>query len=163
MADLMRYDEQEAAKPKKLQREEWMLVPPTSSDLLGCTSLILTNVDRKQRVLAAMDPTKLRPRQFRATAAPAVSTSNNLWTETPAEKQQRIADEVSGKKRRAADADVDEDDAQRKLKKRRDEEIRREVEEYNVSLLRMQYSFLYSFASFLFPAQSAGRFSCFPA
>jgi hypothetical protein len=87
-----------------------------------------------------MDPTKLKPRQFRATAAPTVPTSNNLWTETPAERQQRIADEVSGKKRRAANADAganaDEDDAQRKLKKRKDEEIRREVEEHNVRLLR---------------------------
>ena len=27
---------QEAAKPKVPQREEWMLVPPTSSDLIGC-------------------------------------------------------------------------------------------------------------------------------
>ena len=26
---------QEAAKPKELKREEWMLVPPSSSDLLG--------------------------------------------------------------------------------------------------------------------------------
>ena len=29
---------QDAAKPKTLKREEWMLVPPSKSDLLGCTS-----------------------------------------------------------------------------------------------------------------------------
>ena len=29
---------QDAAKPKALKREEWMLVPPSKSDLLGCTS-----------------------------------------------------------------------------------------------------------------------------
>ena len=26
----------EASKPKALQREEWMLKPPSSSELLGC-------------------------------------------------------------------------------------------------------------------------------
>lgn len=29
---------QDAAKPKAPKREEWMLVPPSKSDLLGCTS-----------------------------------------------------------------------------------------------------------------------------
>jgi hypothetical protein len=28
--------QEEASKPKKLQREEWMLVPPKSGDLLAC-------------------------------------------------------------------------------------------------------------------------------
>ena len=27
----------DAAKPKALKRDEWMLVPPSKSDLLGCT------------------------------------------------------------------------------------------------------------------------------
>jgi len=27
---------EEASRPKKLQREEWMIVPPKSADLLGC-------------------------------------------------------------------------------------------------------------------------------
>lgn len=30
---------EEAQQPKKLVREEWMLVPPKASDLLGCASL----------------------------------------------------------------------------------------------------------------------------
>ena len=30
---------EEAKQPKKLVREEWMLVPPKAGDLLGCTSL----------------------------------------------------------------------------------------------------------------------------
>jgi len=30
--------QEEASKPKKLQREEWMLVPPKSGELLACAS-----------------------------------------------------------------------------------------------------------------------------
>jgi hypothetical protein len=129
---------QEAGKPKKLQREEWMLVPPSSSDLLGGTSCHATKEERARvahSLPPAIDPTKLRPRQFRATAAPAIPTTNNLWTETPAERQQRLADEVSGKRRRAANAEgpVDEEeDADVKLKRRREEQIRREVDEHTV-------------------------------
>ncbi|ETW87722.1 hypothetical protein HETIRDRAFT_469948 [Heterobasidion irregulare TC 32-1] len=106
---------EEAAKPKALQREEWMLVPPSSSDLLG-----------------TLDPTKLsKPRQFSRSTAPARKVDNSLWTETPAERQQRLADEVLGKKRRIENADAtegDEDEARKKRK--RDAEIRREVEEH---------------------------------
>ncbi|KAG1795893.1 hypothetical protein EV424DRAFT_589810 [Suillus variegatus] len=49
-----------------------MLVPPKSGDLL-----------------ASLDPTKARPRQFVRSAPPSCDTS--LWTETPAERQQRLA------------------------------------------------------------------------
>jgi len=57
----------------------------------------------------------------------------SLWTETPAERQQRLADEVSGKKRRVADAPVAEDMDEKARKKRRKEEeetIRKGVEEH---------------------------------
>ncbi|KII86248.1 hypothetical protein PLICRDRAFT_164662 [Plicaturopsis crispa FD-325 SS-3] len=107
---------EEASKPKTLKRDEWMLVPPTSSDLLG-----------------SLDPTKLKARQFARTSAPAKKVDNSLWTETPAERQQRIADEVSGKKRRAANADegVTPEEALEARKKRKlDEQIRRGVEEH---------------------------------
>ena len=61
----------------------------------------------------------------------------SLWTETPAERQQRLADEVSGKRRRAVNADPDalDEGKQLEFKKRRkyDEEVRRGVEEYTVS------------------------------
>ncbi|OBZ79492.1 GPALPP motifs-containing protein 1 [Grifola frondosa] len=106
---------EEAAKPKPLKREEWMLVPPTSSDLLS-----------------SIDPTKLtRPRQFARSAAPVRDADNSLWTETPAERQQRIADEVAGKRRRAADVGADnEDDRIARKRRRHEEEIRRGVEEH---------------------------------
>ena len=63
---------------------------------------------------------------------------NSLWTETPAERQQRIADEVMGKKRRVENADLDQagdedetatDGAKRR---KREAELQRQVEEYTV-------------------------------
>ncbi|KAJ3483558.1 hypothetical protein NLI96_g6227 [Meripilus lineatus] len=109
---------EEASKPKTLKREEWMLVPPSSSDLLG-----------------SIDPTKLnKPRQFARSAAPRRDVDTTLWTETPAERQQRLADEVSGKRRRAVNADPDvgdeEQEAELRKRRKRDEQIRRGVEEH---------------------------------
>ncbi|PIL30844.1 hypothetical protein GSI_07012 [Ganoderma sinense ZZ0214-1] len=106
---------EEEGKPKAPKREEWMLVPPSSSDLLG-----------------SIDPTKMnRPRQFARTAQPSRNTDTSLWTETPAERQQRIADEVAGKRRRAVDVDVTEDAGADSRKRRRyEEEVRRGVEEH---------------------------------
>jgi len=91
-----------------------MLVPPKSGDLL-----------------ASLDPTKARPRQFARSAAPSRETSgSSLWTETPAERQQRLADEVAGRKRRAANAEPEEDPHDAAKRRRRDEHIRRGVEEH---------------------------------
>ncbi|EED84794.1 predicted protein [Postia placenta Mad-698-R] len=105
----------EASKPKALQREEWMLKPPSSSDLLG-----------------SIDPTRLtRPRQFARTSAPARDSDNSLWTETPAERQQRLADEVAGKRRRVTDAAPDpEEEREARKRARHDAEVRRGVEEH---------------------------------
>ncbi|KAJ7676473.1 hypothetical protein B0H17DRAFT_987669 [Mycena rosella] len=110
-----RREVEEAAKPKAPKRDEWMLVPPTSS------------------VLGNLDPTKLKPRQFARSAAPGRSTDNTLWTETPAERQQRLADEVVGKKRRAAnagDAVSAAEELEARKRQRVDEELRRGVEEH---------------------------------
>ncbi|KAF9560291.1 hypothetical protein CPC08DRAFT_665632 [Agrocybe pediades] len=114
----MRKAAEEAAKPKAPKRDEWMLVPPTSSGLLG-----------------NLDPTKLKPRQFsRGTTAPVNSKNDmSLWTETPQERLQRLADEVSGKKRRVTDAPVDEDETTVSKKRRRkaeEEAIRQGVDEH---------------------------------
>ncbi|KAF9229780.1 hypothetical protein BS17DRAFT_723955 [Gyrodon lividus] len=104
---------EEAKQPKKLVREEWMLVPPKAGDLLG-----------------SLDPTKLKPRQFGRSSAPARDSDSSLWTETPAERQQRLADEVSGRKRRAVNAEPEEDPDEAKKRRRRDAEIRKGVEEH---------------------------------
>ncbi|KAG6873265.1 hypothetical protein C0995_001039 [Termitomyces sp. Mi166 len=109
---------EEAEKPKALKRDEWMLVPPSSSELLG-----------------NLDPTKLKARQFsRSTAPVSNKPDNSLWTETPAERQQRLADEVSGKKRRAVDNQVDADGDDSKRRRMDDEIIRKGVEDYTQKL-----------------------------
>ncbi|KAJ8589072.1 hypothetical protein M405DRAFT_842095 [Rhizopogon salebrosus TDB-379] len=96
--------QEEASKQKRLQREEWMLVPPKSGDLL-----------------ASLDPTKARPRQFARNSAPTWDNSrSSLWTETPAERQQRLADEVAGRKRRAVNAEPEEDAHDAAKRRRRD-------------------------------------------
>lgn len=82
--------------------------------------------------LPALDPTKLKARQFARSAAPAKKVDNSLWTETPAERQQRLADEVSGKKRRAANAPEEVVDPDIIKRRKLDEEIRRGVEEHTV-------------------------------
>ena len=57
---------------------------------------------------------------------------NSLWTETPAEKMQRLKDEAAGIKRKKPGNDDESVDRERK--RIRDEEIRKEVEKHNVRL-----------------------------
>ncbi|KAJ3525730.1 hypothetical protein NMY22_g10451 [Coprinellus aureogranulatus] len=117
----MRKAREEAAKEKNApKREEWMLVPPSSSDLLG-----------------NLDPTKLKKgRQFSKSTHSASSgpSDMSLWTETPAERQKRLEDEVMGRKRRAVDAANSEatEDPDKKRRKKEEAMMKREVEEYTV-------------------------------
>lgn len=80
---------------------------------------------------------KLKARQFsRGGSSANRGAPNNLWTETPAERQQRIADEVAGKKRRAANAEEDPSVSRDERKKRKNEEdIRNAVEAHNVGVV----------------------------
>ncbi|TFK47984.1 hypothetical protein OE88DRAFT_1611754, partial [Heliocybe sulcata] len=105
--------EEEASKPKALQREEWMLVPPSSQGLLG-----------------SLDPAKLRQARQFSKNTEVKSIDNTLWTETPAERQQRLADEVSGKKRRIENAAPEVDTEEVARKRRRDAAVRQGVDEY---------------------------------
>ncbi|KAI0033701.1 hypothetical protein K488DRAFT_77705 [Vararia minispora EC-137] len=108
---------EDAIKPKVLKREEWMLAPPSSSDLLS-----------------KIDPTRMnKPRQFSKSTAPSRTADVTLWTETPAERQQRLADEVMGKRRRKenAEEDFDSESAEEMQKRRRrDLELRQQVDEH---------------------------------
>ncbi|KAI5480887.1 hypothetical protein MNV49_006696 [Pseudohyphozyma bogoriensis] len=105
----------------KLQREEWMLVPPKEMDLLS-----------------SMDSTKLKSRTFQQSSKPDSKKQSgpNLWTETPAERQQRMADEMMGKKRKAevsaggGGAEEEESDDKRR-RRERDRQLRDEVERHN--------------------------------
>ena len=78
-----------------------------------------------------------RPRKFAATEQTARDADSSLWTETPAERQQRIADEVAGKRRRVTDKSAMDPEAEREMRKRRkyEEEVRRGVEEHTVGHL----------------------------
>ncbi|ODO01695.1 hypothetical protein I350_06521 [Cryptococcus amylolentus CBS 6273] len=111
----MRKDAEERAKPKVMKREEWMLVPPSSGSLSN------------------IDPLRKRPSTFsRNTEEKHIDSS--VWTETPAEKAQRIADEVAGVKRKKDKAGdrimtAEEEESERK-RKRRDEEIKGELGKY---------------------------------
>ncbi|KAF7311410.1 hypothetical protein MKEN_01042900 [Mycena kentingensis (nom. inval.)] len=106
---------EEAAQPKAVKRDEWMLVPPSSSALLG-----------------TLDPAKLsKSRQFsRGTVADRTEGVSTLWTETPAERQQRLADEVAGKKRRLVNAPAQEESLELRKRARVDAELRDSVAEH---------------------------------
>ncbi|KAL1744298.1 hypothetical protein HDZ31DRAFT_64208 [Schizophyllum fasciatum] len=102
-----------ASKPQALKRESWMLVPPTSSELL-----------------ANIDPTKRRT--FSTSTAPRASGKageTNLWTETPQERLQRLKDEVDGRRKRAVNPSAEDENADADRAKRRKVE-----EEYQQTL-----------------------------
>jgi hypothetical protein len=90
------------------------------------------------RIKTAIDPTRLtKGRKFAPTNNPnAGSTDTTLWTETPAERQQRLTDELSGKKRRKENSDVPDDGGREALEARKrqktEQEIQKAVSEHNV-------------------------------
>ena len=110
--------EDEAAREtsKKPQREEWMLLPPKQDDWS-----------------ARVDPTKLKNRKFntgKGSKAPAQggASDNALWTETPEQKRQRLADEMMGVKKPAQLG------PEVKMDRRKEEEAReteKRIREYN--------------------------------
>lgn len=82
-----------------------------------------------------MDPLRKRPTTFsRSTADPSASGgADKSWTETPAERRQRVADEMAGIKRKDPDqAKKQTQGSDFGTKRRRDEEIREEVDRYSV-------------------------------
>jgi Protein of unknown function (DUF3752) len=83
----------------------------------------------------ALDPTKLKSRQFSRTTADK-PTASTLWTETPAERQARLADEVMGKRKRseiaAGGQQAEEETAEDRKRRKHDVEIKKHVEKHNV-------------------------------
>lgn len=66
--------------PKQVQRDEWMLMPPTQDDLA-----------------ARMDPSKMRARKFNTgKGAGGGGGMSAAWTETPEQKLKRLQDEAMG-------------------------------------------------------------------
>ena len=76
-----------------LQREDWMLSPPSISDWSS-----------------KLDPTKLRSRKFHSGKngnAPRIhNVERKMWTETAEEKRKRIEDEIMGVKQHSATVDT---------------------------------------------------------
>ncbi|KAN0093809.1 Protein of unknown function (DUF3752) domain containing protein [Hyaloscypha variabilis] len=102
-----------SAKP---QRAEWMLVPPTDSDWSS-----------------RVDPTKLKNRKFQsgkgAKAPSEKSGISAIWTETPEQKRQRLADEVLGRAEVATSSRGGKERPEGES--REDEETSRRIREYN--------------------------------
>jgi hypothetical protein len=103
------------SQPVKSQRDEWMIVPPSSDDWSS-----------------RMDPTKLKNRKFntgKGAKGPAVSSgreSNANWTETPDEKRARLQREVLGIKDISTAKMTSQDDAKGR-------ENAKKLRDYNVS------------------------------
>ncbi|WVQ81589.1 hypothetical protein IAT38_003713 [Cryptococcus sp. DSM 104549] len=111
-----RKEAEEKDRPVVKKRDEWMLVPPTAG------------------VLSNVDPLRKRPTTFSRSAAPSEAPDTTLWTETPAEKAQRIADEVAGVKRKKDKAGervvTYEEEEEERRKRRREADIRSGVERH---------------------------------
>lgn len=159
-----RKNEELAKKPKALKREEWMLVPPSAGDLLGSTYLVYSLQyfcsTYQYSCKIDLDTTKLKARQFSKSSGPLNKRDNTLWTETPAERQQRIADEVAGKKRRAVDVANEEalgiGTSDRKRSKREEESIRRGVDEYTVGFSSLRFQTTIDSLSYLLKQKLRG-------
>jgi hypothetical protein len=93
-----------------------MLVPPSSG------------------ILASVDPLRKRPTTFSRTTK-EVDVDHSVWTETPQEKAQRLADEVAGIKRKKPGKEVrGDEEIDRERKRLRDEQIREGIDKHNVSV-----------------------------
>jgi hypothetical protein len=89
--------------PKKVQRDEWMTLPPTQDDLA-----------------ARLDPTKPRARKFNTgKSAGQHGGMSSAWTETPEQKLKRLQDEALG-----VTAPTNSASAPSKSKRDKDEEQR---------------------------------------
>jgi len=96
-----------------------MLAPPTASE-----------------ALQSLDPTKIKNRQFsKATGRDEVSKDTSLWTETPAERQARLAEELSGKRKRPNATAPDEGDESAQKRRKMQNELRKEIDDHNVRLV----------------------------
>lgn len=105
-------ERREAEQPKKLQRADWMLVPPSDSDWGS-----------------RLDPTKLKNRKFASGKSEKAPTGgiSAIWTETPEQKRQRLEDEVMGRKDAATGGprkEIHKDDGEQ-------EAIAKRIRQYN--------------------------------
>ena len=104
-----------APSEPKLQRDAWMLAPPTQADWIG-----------------SLDASKLKARTFQQSRSGVLGqgkeVDNRLWTETPSERAQRLEDEALGKypKKQA--------DSLEEARNAEDEERARRIKDYNAQI-----------------------------
>lgn len=107
----------QATAPTKIQRDEWMIVPPSSGDWSS-----------------RMDPTKLKNRKFntgkgsKGAVQNADGESNVSWTETPNEKKARLQREMMGIKDISSGKESPQDDGKARAKAKK-------LREFNVSVV----------------------------
>jgi hypothetical protein len=79
-----------------------------------------------------VDPLRKRPTTFNRSSKEVV-VDNTMWTETPAQKQQRMADEAAGVKRQKDPVRGEKDQSfESNGKRQRDEELKAQVERHSV-------------------------------
>lgn len=106
-----------AKEPEKPKRDDWMMVPPSDSDWTS-----------------RVDPTRIKNRKFasgKGAKAPGENSGiSAIWTETPAEKRQRLEDEVLGRKDKASSG---RGGVEREVREETDEDRRtaKRIKEYN--------------------------------
>ena len=116
-----------------------------SSPLVRKLSLHKLSITKAKSDLAPVDPLRKRPTTF-SRSTKEVNTDSSVWTETPSEKARRIADEVSGIKRKKpirSGEGAGEDETDRARKRQRDRDILEGVERHNVGseVLLSTYTF----------------------
>ncbi|KAF2707631.1 hypothetical protein K504DRAFT_458124 [Pleomassaria siparia CBS 279.74] len=117
-------EEQYVEQAKKVQRDEWMTMPPTQDDLS-----------------ARMDPTKLRARKFnsgKGARAPA-GDGMGVWTETPEQKLKRLQNEALGITAPANSSTTQQDSKKTREEEERLSRLRKKVESSRGSSLMDQH------------------------
>ncbi|GAA98926.1 uncharacterized protein L969DRAFT_88972 [Mixia osmundae IAM 14324] len=112
---------EEEGKEKKLQRDEWMIVPP-----------------KEISMLAAFDPTKMKARGFRQASTkdqPSTGGVSEMWTETPLERAKRLQEETMGIRKKVVNTktETEEEKLDAERKRKRDYEMRNAIDKHNRS------------------------------
>lgn len=104
-----------APSESKLQRDAWMLAPPTQADWAG-----------------SLDASKLKARTFQQSRSGVLGqgkeVDNRLWTETPSERAQRLEEEALGKYPKKQVDSLEES------RKAEDEKRARRIKDYNTQM-----------------------------
>lgn len=128
---------EEESKPKALKRDEWMLVPPEAGIMSSCMSPWSLSPFHQIVANELVDPLRKRPTTFNRSSKEVV-VDNTMWTETPAQKQQRMADEAAGVKRQKDPVRGEKDQSfESKGKRQRDEELKAQVERHSVGPIHL--------------------------